>query len=98
MGWEWEGVAVKSIWKYELSVTDAQLVSMPADASILCVQMQRGKPCLWVLVEETARREKRAFCIFGTGNHFTAGPHAEYIGTFQDGPLVWHLFEVAVAS
>lgn len=84
---------VLSIWKYELQVTEAQVVRMPAGARILTVQVQRNVPCLWALVDEQAKREPRVFRVFGTGAPFDAAD-AAYVGTFQDGALVWHLFEV----
>ncbi len=84
----------RSIWKYELQVTDAQVVRMPVGARILTVQVQRDTPCLWALVDEEAKREPRVIRMLGTGNPFDAD--GTYIGTIQThhAALVWHVFEV----
>lgn len=90
---------MKSIWKYELEVTNKQVIKMPVNAKILSVQEQHGKACLWALVgsEGTEATEERVFEVFGTGHeiHTDMGIEREYIGTFQleGGSFVGHLFE-----
>jgi len=87
----------KVIWKYELMVADEQGVEMPKGATILTLQVQRGKPCLWVLVSPDAEKEIRTFETFGTGHlysdHIWEG--LKYIGSYQlsDGNFVGHVFE-----
>jgi len=87
----------KTIWKYELEVTDKQFIRMPKDAELLSVQNQNEKPCLWALVKPNTATEERCFEVFGTGNpiHCDMGVDRKYIGTFQmqKGALVFHLFE-----
>lgn len=84
----------KTIWKFEVDSPNVHL-EMPVGAEILCVQMQRDKPCLWAEVEPFNPIEKRSFMIVGTGHEieFTNG---KYIGTFQmhGGGLVFHLYEL----
>jgi hypothetical protein len=83
---------VKTIFKYPLT-TDAPFVVTPVGAQILCVQVQRGTPCLWALVERDAPLERRHFMIYGTGHPHDGG--GVYVGTYQleGGALVFHVFE-----
>ncbi len=37
---------MKSIWKFTLETTDEQVVTIPGDAEILCVQQQFDEPQL----------------------------------------------------
>lgn len=89
---------MKSIYKYELDITDVQSLMMPAGAVPLTVQTQaaHGTVNLWALVDPEAKPELRRFRIFGTGHPV---PDAEaatlvYIATFQanHGQLVFHVF------
>lgn len=84
---------MKSTWKYPLSITDRQIVSMPQGAQILTVQVQHDTPCLWALVNSENPLQARGIQIFGTGH--PASNAGEYIGTFQvaGGSLVFHVFE-----
>lgn len=88
---------MKTIFKYPLSVIDEQEISMPVSARILCVQVQRGVPCLWALVDPDDSQTPRSIRIVGTGHPIRWGAGIEhYIGTFQalEGALVFHVFEV----
>ena len=83
----------KFIWKYPLILAPVQAVSMPVGSRTLTVQMQRGQPHLWVMVNaEEPREAPRAIRMCGTGKPV---PKGSYIGTVQteDGMLVWHFFE-----
>ena len=89
----------KRIWKYPLLINSYQVYKMPKGTEILSLQMQDGKPCIWALVSipQNAKLETefRYFRTLGTGqqldDHFT-GPY-KFIGTYQDDPFVWHVFE-----
>lgn len=87
-----------TIWKYELIVTDEQMVAMPAGAEVLCVQVQRGVPRAWVLVDPEAPLAPTTFIIHGTG-HCVERTDLRYVGTFQlyDGAFVGHAFIVEAA-
>ena len=83
------------IWKYEIPIQDFFEIEMPKDSEVLCVQVQGGKPCIWVrVIDPGSLTEKKAFAIVGTGQGFNDNEYF-YVGTFQqlDGYLVWHLFE-----
>lgn len=83
------------IYKYNLKVTDYQIINLPKGAKILDIQTQYNEPKLWALVDEKAELEKREFAIYGTGNPLP-DDIGEYLATFQihEGQLVFHVFEV----
>lgn len=85
----------KQIWKFVLQVTTTQLVPIPYGGKILCVQMQNGVPCLWVMVDPEQDYTDRTIDIFGTGHDIVDLFTRTYIGTVQqmDGALIWHVFE-----
>ena len=78
----------KVIYKYEIE----NIVVMPKGAEILSAQIQHGKPYLWALVNASNELEERIFNIIGTGWEMEFN-NQKYIDTFQDGSLVWHVFE-----
>lgn len=85
---------MKTIWKFPLRITDEQWVSMPRGARVLSVQMQGDQACVWAIVESAATQEMRRLVILGTGNPIgDSGETLTFIGTFQQPPFVWHLFE-----
>jgi len=82
---------IKQIWKYKVE----NVIEMPKEAEILSVQIQNGQmfnACIWVKVNPENELEKREFEVIGTGHSFEDS-NKQYIGTYQDGPFVWHLFE-----
>lgn len=83
-----------AIWKFQLQVTLKQDVEMPLGTEILCLQTQQGRPCLWAEVNPDNKTEARTFRIVGTGNSRDINSFGKYIGTFQDGMYVWHLYEI----
>ena len=83
---------MRAVFKYALpSGPGTSMLALYAGAKPLTVQMQHGYPTLWMLVNpENARMTYEVAC-FGTGEHVPPGS-GEYIGTVQDGALVWHYF------
>ncbi len=80
------------IYKYplELGVT---LLDLPLGAEVLEVQVQDGMPVMWVLVPADIHAvETRLFRPYGTGQGVDSNPR-KFIGTFQLGGFVGHLFE-----
>ena len=64
-------------------------------AQILAIQTQHGKPMLWAQVDHDNSTVRRKFIIFGTGIEISIDwERLSYIGTWQDGGLVWHLCEM----
>lgn len=84
----------RTIYKYPLELEHLQGVTMPKDATILTVQVQRGVLCLWALVNPEAPPQLREIEIFGTGLPIQEWTRS-YIGTvqMQEGMLAWHVFE-----
>lgn len=80
------------IYKYPLNIEDVQHLHIHAGATLLCVQIQGNKPCLWAIVDTTLPKERRTIEIIGTGNPIEERARL-YIGTCQVGPSVWHIFE-----
>jgi hypothetical protein len=89
----------KVVWKYPLELKDEQIIEMPANARMLCVQMQGETPSLWVLVDPYKAHESRKILIAGTGHEREAlAGFLTYIGSFQmmGGQLVYHVFESVI--
>jgi hypothetical protein len=79
----------KVIYKYEVD----NIVVMPHKAEILTVQLQNGRPWIWALVDTEKPSVERNFNVIGTGWEIEECNH-KYIATFQDGDMVWHVFEI----
>lgn len=91
---------MKTIWKFFLDVTDAQVVSVPYGARVLPAVETGGigRPLqIWAEVDTDLEHEERAFYVVGTGNPFPAAA-ARYVGTCMQGPLVWHVYEGLTAA
>lgn len=85
---------MKRIYKYELKLTDIQVIAMPEGAEILSVQQQGENLQLWALVDVSMPDVQRKIRIIGTGNP-VANEILVHISTFQmhGGALVFHAFE-----
>jgi hypothetical protein len=87
---------MRTIYKYQLKVTDEQDLLMPKDAEILCIKEVNGEVCIYAYVDNQAIKESRRFLIYGTGHEIENDMWSKrkYIGTFvkQNG-FVGHLFE-----
>lgn len=85
-----------TVFKYPVEITDNVFVEMPVGAEILCVQLQRGVPCIWAKVDPKVVTSRRRFRWAGTGHPLNPERDHRYVGTVQmeDGALVFHLFEV----
>jgi hypothetical protein len=84
----------KKIFKYPIPIDDEIVLSMPEGAEVLSVQVQRGQPCIWAVVNPTRPPVHHTFEIRGTGHRFM-GNEGRFIGSFQleNGYLIFHLFE-----
>ena len=82
------------IWKYQLEITGLTFLDIPKGAEFLSMQVQNGLPCMWFLVENEQERERRVFVVKTTGAELWEDPGVQrYIGTFQTGGFVGHVFE-----
>ena len=85
----------RTIWKFcarglivrGLIVWEAKV---PLGARFLHVGMQDDSLCAWAEVESEAPELNRRFSIVGTGQ--APPPTAEYLGTVQQPPYVWHIY------
>jgi hypothetical protein len=84
-----------AIWRFQLGLQAEQLISMPKAAQILCVQLKDGSGCMWAIVDpmHDAPRGLRRIITRGTGHQFDNAAPLPYIGTYQTGPYVWHVFD-----
>ena len=82
------------IWKYQIPITGRFEIEMPGAAQIISIQMQNEVPYVWAIVGPKITPSNRRFKLVGTGHEFDFLPTDKFIGTFQDGPYVWHLFEI----
>lgn len=84
---------MKTIWKYEFSITDEFELSMPKDAKILTAFDFNTSPSLWAEVDTAAEKGIRKFTVVGTGNPMT-DDKLKWIATFPMDPFIWHLYEI----
>jgi hypothetical protein len=95
-----------TIHKYPLMIHDVVVVNMPMGSLITKVECQAGQAMIWALVNTDAPLAYRTFQVFGTGNEiaplknqegwdsmFATDGLLEFVATFQDPPMVWHVFE-----
>lgn len=83
---------MKTIWKFPIPQQTPFCLEMPRFSRVLAVQMQEETPCIWVEVEPDGLISRRAFHIVGTGRELPPEAH-QYLGTWQNGVYVWHLYE-----
>jgi hypothetical protein len=96
-----------TISKYPIPREDTFKLNLPKDAMILTVQNQGtsfdflnfAKPFIWAVVDTEAPTQERTFVVLATGQEISRSPDSpeinySYIGTWQDPPNVWHLFEI----
>lgn len=98
---------MRQVFRWEIPVGDVKgsgdgtfTLKLPIGAIPLHVDVQQRAPhmpSMWILCDdEEERTTQRRFLFAGTGAQGSEPPAAksEYIGTFQDGGFVWHIFEV----
>jgi len=87
---------MKTIYKYQIEITDEQSISLPAEAEILSVVAKDDDVFIYAMLDTNALDCKpRRLAIFGTGNPIPED-YIRFIGTVttHEGRLVWHIFEV----
>ena len=94
---------MKQILKFKLEIISEQIIDVPQSAKILTVQIQNGIPVLWIIVKDGIVpycKRQRKIVTYGTG-HTLPERYDEpkywkrkYIGTYQKGDFVGHVFEI----
>jgi len=79
------------IFKYPINIGKTD-IGLPVGSYVLSVQMQNGQPCVWVMLDpDDENKTVATFEVVGTG-HDIDRTDKGFVGTFQDGAFVWHLF------
>jgi len=85
------------IYKYEERVgSDTTILQLPIGAKILTTQVQNNIIYFWIQINPSeVEIEQRVIRKIATGQKFdsTKTEHI-YVGSVQQGPYVWHYFEV----
>lgn len=85
----------RQVWKFPLDEPGhGQQVAMPAGATIVHVDTQHDRWCVWAEVDPDAPTVVRRFHVAGTGQPIP--PSARHVGTAltSSGFLVWHVYEI----
>ena len=84
-----------TIWKFDIGESFDSWMEMPKGAKILSVQIQKGRLCLWAIVNPDAERVPRHIVVVGTG-HELGFCNGAFINTIQmaGGDLIWHIFDL----
>lgn len=90
---------MKTIYKYQPDFREVGAtfrIDLPFCAEVIAAGVQGGKHTFWAMVypDQLLPNEHRWFVIYGTGFPINPALHLEHISTYQDGPFVWHMFEI----
>ncbi len=86
---------MRTVFKYEFSITDEVEIAMPLGAVVLHVGQQgigQTRICLWAEVDTQQPDETRTFYVRGTGHPLPEADVA-HVGSIVGNPFVWHVFE-----
>jgi hypothetical protein len=88
---------MKTIYKFELKITESQQVETNRGMKPLSVQCIDDKVFLWGMVDTEANKTSYNVRIYGTGHKLSLADREDsgsYVGTVQqfNGKLVWHVF------
>jgi hypothetical protein len=81
-----------TIWKYELKIEKEQTIKVPKLADSLTVQIQKGQPVMWWLVDKSAPLIDVHVVMHWTGYDATDVNDGKYVNTFTMNDLVYHVF------
>jgi hypothetical protein len=84
---------VKTVYKYPVGF-GCFACQLPIGAQVLHAAFQDGEAQMWALVDPAQELETRQFVCVWTGNRIVDIGTLSYVATlFEDGGLVYHLFE-----
>lgn len=84
------------IYKYPiLAREENSFLLLPTGAKILAIQTQGDAISLWAQVDPKEKGTHTRFIKrIATGQEFDSQISRTYISTVQEGPFVWHYFEI----
>lgn len=83
---------MRTIHKFPVYSTGSFVITVPVEARPLSVAVQNEQPIMWFELDTRQEHAKRCFEVVGTGQ--PVPENAIYIGTYQLGWFVGHLYEV----
>lgn len=87
---------MKTIHKWVLEVKDWQIIAIDGGATVLSVQEQNGRICLWAIVDPSAPKADVGVRVIGTGNLIQPSliDRIKHVGSVQlvGGAMVFHVF------
>lgn len=88
---------MKTIYKYKLEFEGSTKIKLPYGSKVVHVGLDLSRVArIWVEQHPDKgwpqiNYTERKFYIYGTGHDIPGA--AEHVGTFKDGPFVWHVYE-----
>lgn len=93
---------MRAIWKYPLEIKDRQTIKVPCilvdlyrtmmiKQQVLKLDVQNGKPCLWILIDTLYPEQDVIITMCETG-HRCYEPIENYFDSFQIPPHTYHVF------
>lgn len=83
---------MRTVLKFPLEVTLEQVLFLPVHFKILRLALQRNAVCVWIEMEEDAKRMATTVYLCGTG-HRVPREASIHIGSVEDaGGFIWHYY------
>lgn len=89
---------MRTIHKHEVSI-DRFTLFLPKEWKFLHLDIQGNTPFMWVEVETDKDKQGFNFVVVGTGwdideIKLNADEYSCHLGTYLQGPWVWHLYQI----
>jgi hypothetical protein len=83
---------MKTVWKFPLVIADEQTIATPIGSKPIYINLDpNGIPCVWCDVDSDNLFDgKVKILIRGTGH--PSPENVTYLGSFIQGPFVWHVY------
>lgn len=84
---------MKTIHKYRIEISCNQEIELPAEYEVIHVGLDPfGIPSIWAIVDPFRVKIWKTVRVFGTGHEIPESVENRHIGSFVQGPYVWHVF------